>query len=76
MQQAGSRPKPAIANGNGPLAFGEFDDADEESIEAARLALEDKIAQLNAAIDEVRQQLGGINGHSERSWESSSYIDS
>ncbi|MEM8603887.1 MAG: hypothetical protein AAGF24_08645 [Cyanobacteria bacterium P01_H01_bin.121] len=29
----------------------------EERIEAARLSLEGKIAQLNAAIDDVRQQL-------------------
>jgi predicted lipid-binding transport protein (Tim44 family) len=31
-------------------------------IEAARRSLEDKIAQLNEAIDDVRQQLGGVNG--------------
>lgn len=30
-------------------------------IEVARRSLEDKIAQLNDAIDEVRQQLGGID---------------
>ncbi|NES25134.1 MAG: hypothetical protein F6K41_41065 [Symploca sp. SIO3E6] len=34
----------------------------EESIEAARRSLEDKIAQLNTAIDDVRQQLGTVNG--------------
>lgn len=34
----------------------------EESIEAARRSLEDKIAQLNTAIDDVRQQLGPVNG--------------
>ena len=34
----------------------------EQSIEAARRSLEDKIAQLNDAIDDVRQQLGGVNG--------------
>ena len=34
----------------------------EESIEAARHSLEDKIAQLNLAIDDVRQQLGNVNG--------------
>ena len=34
----------------------------EESIEAARHSLEDKIAQLNLAIDDVRQQLGSVNG--------------
>jgi len=35
----------------------------EESIEAARRSLEDKIAQLNTAIDDVRQQLGTVNGN-------------
>lgn len=34
----------------------------EQSIETARRGLEDKIAQLNDAIDDVRQQLGGVNG--------------
>jgi gas vesicle protein len=34
----------------------------EQSIEMARRGLEDKIAQLNEAIDDVRQQLGGVNG--------------
>ncbi|MGB3695420.1 MAG: hypothetical protein WA865_14110 [Spirulinaceae cyanobacterium] len=36
----------------------------EESIEFARRSLEDKIAQLNLAIDDVRQQLGTVNGKS------------
>ncbi len=36
----------------------------EESIEQSRLSLEDKIAQLNHAIDDVRQQLGTVNGNS------------
>jgi hypothetical protein len=31
-------------------------------METARRRLEDKIAQLNDAIDDVRQQLGGVNG--------------
>lgn len=35
----------------------------EESIEVARRSLEDKIAQLNTAIDDVRQQLGTVNGN-------------
>ncbi|MBD2666320.1 hypothetical protein B6N60_01665 [Richelia sinica FACHB-800] len=37
-----------------------------ESIEmdAARRSLEDKIAQLNATIDDVRKQLGNVNGNS------------
>ena len=34
----------------------------EQSIELARRSLEDKIAQLNETIDEVRQTLGQVNG--------------
>lgn len=34
-------------------------------MEIARRNLETKIAQLNEAIDDVRQQLGGVNGASE-----------
>ncbi|WP_017721549.1 hypothetical protein [Kamptonema formosum] len=34
----------------------------QESIEAARRSLEDKISQLNEAIDEVRVQLRDVNG--------------
>lgn len=37
----------------------------EQSIETARKGLEDKIAQLNEAIDDVRQQLGNVNGNPE-----------
>lgn len=36
----------------------------EESIELARHGLEDKIAQLNLAIDDVRQQLGKVEANS------------
>ncbi|MDY7020713.1 MAG: hypothetical protein SWJ54_05020 [Cyanobacteriota bacterium] len=36
---------------------------DAENMEVARLSLEDKIAQLNQAIDDVRQQLGSVNGN-------------
>jgi len=36
----------------------------EESIEGARRSLETKIAQLNLAIDDVREQLGSVNGSS------------
>lgn len=32
-------------------------------METARRSLEDKIAQLNATIDEVRKQLGNVNGN-------------
>lgn len=35
-------------------------------METARRSLEDKIAQLNATIDEVRQQLGDVNGNSDQ----------
>ena len=35
----------------------------EENIEVARRSLEDKIAQLNLAIDDVRQRLGAVNGN-------------
>ncbi len=36
--------------------------APEQNMEVARRGLEDKIAQLNEAIDDVRQQLGTVNG--------------
>jgi gas vesicle protein len=35
----------------------------EQNIEIARRGLEDKIAQLNDAIDDVRQQLSSVNGN-------------
>ncbi len=35
----------------------------EESIEMARQSLEEKIAQLNLSIDDVREQLGRVNGN-------------
>lgn len=38
----------------------------EEGIEVARRSLEDKIAQLNNAIDDVRTQLGTVNGNVEK----------
>ena len=37
----------------------------EESIELARHGLEDKIAQLNLAIDDVTQQLGSVKANEE-----------
>ncbi|HIK04615.1 MAG TPA: hypothetical protein IGS40_07870 [Trichormus sp. M33_DOE_039] len=36
-------------------------------METARRSLEDKIAQLNATIDEVRKHLGNVNGGSTQS---------
>lgn len=41
-----------------------FEAASGTDMETARRSLEDKIAQLNEAIDDVRQQLGGVNGGS------------
>jgi len=35
-----------------------------QEMETARRSLEDKIAQLNATIDEVRNQLSSVNGNS------------
>jgi len=40
----------------------------EQDIEIARRGLEDKIAQLNDAIDDVRQQLGNVNGRANPAW--------
>lgn len=34
---------------------------DDENMESARRSLEDKISQLNLAIDDVREQLGEVN---------------
>jgi hypothetical protein len=39
-------------------------DNDNTEMETARRSLEDKIAHLNATIDEVRQQLGSVNSGS------------
>lgn len=40
-----------------------LESSSEQRIEVARRSLEDKIAQLNQTIDEVRQQLGNVNGN-------------
>jgi esterase/lipase len=45
-------------------------------METARRSLEDKIAQLNATIDDVRKQLGNVNGSSSQSVEGSVSQDS
>ncbi|MBW4642292.1 MAG: hypothetical protein KME23_04625 [Goleter apudmare HA4340-LM2] len=42
-------------------------ESDPLEMETARRSLEDKIAQLNATIDEVRKQLGSVNGSSSQS---------
>lgn len=46
----------------------------ESKIEMARRGLEDKIAQLNTAIDDVRQQLSNVNGSGQDDGERA-YID-
>lgn len=47
-----------------PVLEGESNSALNEShMETARRSLEDKIAQLNSAIDDVRQQLEPVNGN-------------
>lgn len=58
--QPGEALPPATKN---PEALG----PDEAEMEVARRGLEDKIAQLNTAIDDVRQRLGGVNGHAQAS---------
>lgn len=45
----------SILEGSEAMSF-----SSNESIELARHSLEDKIAQLNLAIDDVRQQLGSV----------------
>ncbi len=54
-----ARPNKPLEEGGQPVKF-----STEESIEVARHSLEDKIAQLNLAIDDVRQQLETVNGNS------------
>ena len=49
----------SLEEGEPPIKF-----TSEESIEIARHSLEDKIAQLNLAIDEVREQLDSVNSNS------------
>ncbi|QIZ69431.1 hypothetical protein [Oxynema aestuarii] len=46
--------------------FKPYSQQSEENIEQARRSLEGKIAQLNEAIDDVRQQLGDVNSMSEQ----------
>lgn len=48
---------------NGKSARRPFQLPTERSIEVARRSLEDKIAQLNDAIDDVREQLSTVNNN-------------
>ena len=56
-----SKPNPLSASEEEALSANgrseKLDGSAEQSIEMARRSLEDKIAQLNSAIDDVRQQL-------------------
>lgn len=65
---------PALKRDNG--SRDRFGEATEESMEIARRRLEDKIAQLNEAIDDVRQQMGGMSLYPYEAAEDSSLIDS
>ena len=58
-KQNSERQNKPLEEGGQPVKF-----STEESIEVARHSLEDKIAQLNLAIDDVRQQLETVNGNS------------
>lgn len=58
LEAAKSSEDPAARGRKRPLR-----PTDERTIEAARRTLEDKIAQLNDAIDDVRQQLGNENAN-------------
>lgn len=58
-KQTSKQENKPLADGGQPVNL-----ATEESIEVARHRLEDKIAQLNLAIDDVRQQLETVNGNS------------
>ncbi|MFM7469947.1 MAG: hypothetical protein ACKO5P_00315 [Nodosilinea sp.] len=73
---ATSRSQSQRARSDSEANLEDLDLPPEESMEAARLGLESKIAQLNEAIDEVRQQLGGMNSHADASWPASSRLDS
>ena len=53
-----TRPSKPLSEGTQPVQY-----ATEETIEVARHRLEDKIAQLNLAIDDVRQQLDTVNAN-------------
>ncbi len=62
-----TRDETAESNDNFNLRGGEapLDISSAESIEEARHSLEDKILQLNTAIDEARQQLKSVNDSSQ-----------
>lgn len=57
------RRKTSLADNNSRLKRRPLKAASEQTIELARRSLEDKIAQLNETIDEVRLNLGNVNGN-------------
>jgi predicted RNase H-like nuclease (RuvC/YqgF family) len=61
QQQLNARPMEAKKASQNRRQMGS---SDVEGMETARRSLEDKIAQLNATIDEVREQLGNVNSAS------------
>jgi gas vesicle protein len=54
--------KPELAEKKSKRKRRSLSASSEQNIELARRSLEDKIAQLNDAIDVARQQLGSVNG--------------
>lgn len=58
-----TRKETIVTRKNSPEEGSPLQFTSEESMEVARHSLEDKIAQLNLAIDEVRQQLNSVNGN-------------
>lgn len=62
--EAEARRNNNLSEGNNSKRQRRFRSANsEQSIEIARRSLEDKIAQLNETIDEVRMTLGQVNGN-------------
>lgn len=62
--EAEARRNNNLSQGNNIKRQRRFRAADsDQSIEIARRSLEDKIAQLNETIDEVRMTLGQVNGN-------------
>ena len=58
-----TRKEQSLQDNNSVLQEGKAQFNSEENIELARQGLEDKIVQLNLAIDDIRQQLGSVNNN-------------
>jgi hypothetical protein len=70
-QQDGKRTNNSIEKKGSSRPKRQVRPSEAETMEMARRSLEDKIATLNASIDEVRQQLGNVNGNSSQTHDSS-----